>query len=402
MRSGGWCVELLQAEVTAIFDDVVQLRRAVHAEPEVGLHLPLTQQKVLEALRPLDLDVRVGTRASSIIATMHGRAGGRCVLLRADMDALEIVEQSGVPFSSTFERRMHACGHDAHLAMLVGAARVLAPRRAEFDGSVVFFFEAGEEGCHGAQVALEEGLIQEGSYPTAALALHVAPSLPTGTIATRPGTMMASAAVLRFTVRGRGAHAAFPHRSVDPVPAACQVVTALQALISREVDVACPAVLSVTSLETSSCVGNVIPDEVRATATLRTFSEADADRLLARASEIVRGISRAMGAHSDIEVIPVYPLTSNNGEVARLVLDVAGRLAGHRDKAVVELAMPWATSEDFGYVLQSVPGAVALLGVGTPGEEEMELHSPRLRLDENALRTGIALHAAFALEVLGQ
>ncbi|MHB1487726.1 MAG: M20 metallopeptidase family protein [Acidimicrobiales bacterium] len=398
MRSGGWCAEALHKEVMAILGDVVQLRRAVHAEPEVGLHLPLTQGKVLDALGKLDLQVRVGTGTSFVVATLQGRAGGGCVVLRADMDALGVAEQSGLPYSSTFEGRMHACGHDAHLAMLVGAAKVLAARRTAFDGSVVFFFEVGEEGCHGARVALEEGLLEEVPYPAAAFAVHVAPSLPAGMIATRPGTMMAASAIVRFV--SRGAHAAFPHRSVDPVPAACQVVSTLPTLISREVDVASPAVSSVTSMETSSHRANVIPDEDRAIATLRTVSEGDAERLSARASEGVRVVGKAMGAPGDVEVTLAYPPTSNDPEVARLVLDVAGRLAGR--EAVLELAAPWATSEDFGYVLQSVPGALALLGVGTPGEEATELCSPRFRIDEDALATGIALHAAFALEVLGQ
>lgn len=377
-------------------DRVIRLRREIHADPEVGLDLPRTQRKVLSALSDLELDVRLGRGASYVAAVLRGARPGPCVLLRADMDALAVQEPPGLEFASPTPGMMHACGHDAHAAMLAGAARVLAGRAAELAGSVLFFFEAGEEGGHGARIAIEEGLLAGPSRPAAAFALHVAPSLPAGTVATRPGALMAASTTLRFVIHGRGAHAAFPHRSADPIPAACDITRALSALPRAECSPSSPAVLTVTGLRTSTNLTNVIPDDVSCVATLRTTAPGDAERLAARARHIAEGLSAALGLTCDMEIVPMYPLTSNDEACADMMLEAAGRVAPE----VATLALPWATSEDFGSILEQVPGAMALLGVAPAGDERGELHSPRLRIDEDALATGVATYAAVALEAL--
>lgn len=387
-------------EAKAGLDEVVALRRAIHAEPEVGLDLPLTQAKVLEALQPYGVTIDLGTRLSSVVATMEMASPGPTVLLRGDMDALAMDERTGVPFASRFKEQMHACGHDAHTAMLVGAAKLLAARRGTLAGVVKLFFQPGEEGRHGARVAIEEGLLDGPHTPDHAFALHAAPDLPSGTIATRPGPIMAEATTLRITLRGRGAHAARPHLSIDPIPAMCHAVLALQTLVAREADPDQPSVLSVTGLRSSSMLANVIPDSVDAVATLRTVGEGDGQRLAKRAAEIVEATAAAMRCAAHVEIVPMYPVTRNDRDEARLVLDVAERLVG--DKAAIELPASRTGSEDFGYILQSVPGAFAFLGMGVEGEETMELHSPRLVIDEDAMAVGVALHAAVAMEMLSR
>ncbi len=387
-------------EAKAGLDEVVALRRAIHAEPELGLDLPLTQAKVLDALQSCDVSVSLGTRLSSVVATMEMGSPGPTVLLRADMDALAIDERTGSPFASRFEQRMHACGHDAHTAMLVGAAKLLAARRHTLAGTVTLFFQPGEEGRHGAQVAIEEVLLDGSSTPDPALALHAAPGVPAVPVATRPGPIMAEATTLRFTMRGRGAHAARPHCSIDPLPAMCQAVLALQTLVAREADPDRPAVLSVTGLRSSSMLANVIPDSVDAVATLRTVGQGDGRRLAERAAEVVEATAAGMRCTAEVEIVPIYPVTHNDTDAARLVLDVARRLLG--DEAVVELPAPRTGSEDFGYILQSVPGAFAFLGMGREGEETMELHSPRLVIDEDAMAVGVAMHAAVAMQMLSR
>lgn len=384
------------AEAEELLGDLVDLRRAIHAEPEVGLELPLTQQKVLAALEGLPLKVTLGHAISSIVATLDGAKPGPTVLLRADMDALNLAEQSGLSFASRHEHKMHACGHDAHVAMLVGAARLLCRHREELAGRIAFFFQPGEEGRHGARLAIEEGLLEE-AKPSWAFALHVAPDLPAGVVATRPGTIMAESTTLRFKVKGHGAHGGRPHHAIDPLPAACQAVLGLQALMAREVDIARPAVLSVTGLRTGTMLANVIPDIVEGVATLRTFAEGEAQRLSARARQIIQDTAQAMRSAAEVEVESYYPLTANDRTVAGSVVEVATRLGVTQ---VLELDAPSAGSEDFSYILQRVPGALAFLGVGEVGGEPMELHDPRLRIDERAMAVGSALHAAMAIELL--
>lgn len=393
-------VEELLDEAKAGLEEVVALRRAIHAEPEVGLDLPLTQAKVLDALEPYDMTVALGTRLSSVVATMEMGSPGPTVLLRGDMDALAMDERSGSPFASRFEQRMHACGHDAHTAMLVGAAKLLAARRHTFAGTVKLFFQPGEEGRHGARVAIEEGLLDPPHAPDRAFALHAAPDLPAGSVATRSGPIMAEATTLRITVRGRGAHAARPHLSIDPLPAMCQIVLALQTLVARETDPEQPAVLSVTGLRSSSMLANVISDSVDAVATIRTVGEGDGARLAQRAAEIAEATAAAMRCSAQVEIVPMYPVTRNDADAARLVLDVARRLVG--DEAAIELPASRTGSEDFGYILQQVPGAFAFLGMGREGEEPMELHSPRLVINEDAMAVGVAMHAAVAMEMLSR
>ena len=382
------------ADAERVAADAIQLRRRIHRHPEIGLALPRTQAVVLEALDGLGLETRAGQRTTSVIARLTGGRPGPTILLRADMDALPLREATGLPFASEVDGAMHACGHDAHVAMLVGAARVLARRRAELAGSVLFMFQPGEEGYHGARVMLEEGLLDGTASPTGAFALHVTHREAAGVITTRPGPMLASGDTVQITVRGKGGHASAPHDCLDPIPVACEIVQAFQTLVTRRVNVFDPAVITIAKIEAGT-TRNVIPETAHLLGTVRTVSELTRERVLEGVRRVADGIATAHGAEAAVELIRGYPVTSNDAGFAEFVLDTAREVLGA--ERVTPMRHPVMGSEDFSYVLQRVPGAMANLGTRPDGGEVYPNHSNRMLLNEAALASGIALHVAVAL-----
>jgi hippurate hydrolase len=379
---------------------VVDLRRRIHAEPELGLDLPETRTKVLEAISDLDLEVDLSERTSGILATLRGARPGRTILLRGDMDALPMPEDSDVPFRSRREGAMHACGHDAHTAMLAGAARLLCEQRARMAGNVVFMFQPGEEGHFGARVMLEEGLLERDPSPDAAFAIHISPNVPVGMIATRGGPVMASADVFSVDLEGRGGHASMPHDAVDPIPVACEIVQALQTFVTRRVHAFEPVVLTVTRLEAGTTT-NVIPERAKVLGTLRSVSE----RSRKRAQEGIRRVaSRVADAHeveARVHVVEGYPVTVNDSDFAHFALGVGTELLG--EGRALEMPFPMMGAEDWSYVLERVPGAMVYLGVRPDGDAEpAPCHSNRMLLNEEGLAYGTALHAAVALRHLAR
>jgi len=384
-------------DARAILDDTIQLRRRIHRHPELGLALPRTQATVLEALAGLPLDVRTGQRTTSVVARLAGARPGPTILLRADMDALPMAEETGLPFASEVAGAMHACGHDAHTAMLVGAARLLAARRESLAGNVVFMFQPGEEGYHGARVMLEEGLLDGTPPPTAAFALHVTHRLTAGAIAARPGPAMASGDTLQIVVLGRGGHASAPHDCLDPIPIACEIVQAFQTLVTRQINVFDPAVVTVAKIEAGT-TRNVIPDTASLLGTIRTVSEATRERVLEGVRRVAEGVAAAHGAEVAVELIRGYPVTVNDADFTGFVLDTARELLG--SEAAHATSHPIMASEDFSYVLQRVRGAIANLSTRPANGPAFPNHSPRMHLNESALAAGIAMHVAVALRFL--
>src|SRR5215468_11909020 len=293
-------------DARAVLDDTIQLRRRIHRQPEVGLSVPRTQAAVLEALAGLGLDVRTGDRTTSVVARLTGARPGPTILLRADMDALPMQEETGLPFASEVKGAMHACGHDAHTAMLVGAARLLAGRRDTLAGSVLFMFQPGEEGYHGARIMIEEGLLDGAAAPTGAFALHVTHRMPAGHLSARSGPAMASGDTLNIVVRGKGGHASAPHDCLDPIPIACEIVQALQTLVTRRVHVFDPAVLTVAKIEAGTA-RNIIPDTASLLGTVRTVSEETRERVLEGVRRVAEGLAAAHGAEADVHLIRGYP-----------------------------------------------------------------------------------------------
>jgi amidohydrolase len=380
-----------------LLDDAIHLRRRIHRHPEIGLVLPRTQEAVLEALEGLGLEVRTGQRTTSVLAALDGARPGPTILLRADMDALPMPEETGLDFASEISGRMHACGHDAHVAMLVGAARLLAAHRDALAGRVLFMFQPGEEGYHGARVMIEEGLLDGTPAPAAAFALHVFHREPAGVVTTRPGPIMASADTLSVVVRGRGGHSSAPHECLDPIPIACEIVQAFQTLVTRRIDVFDPAVITVARIEAGT-TRNVIPETAALLGTIRSCSEGTRARVLEGVRRIAEGVAGAHGAEAAVDVSRGYAVTVNDAAFAGLVLDVAREVLGPERTRVMQ--NPLMGSEDISYVLQRVPGAMAFLGTRPEDGPAHPNHSPRMRVHEPALATGIALHAAVALRFL--
>lgn len=384
-------------------DLTLAVRRDLHREPEIGLELPRTQERVLRALDGLGLEVTTGTSCSSVTAVLRGDRPGPTVLLRADMDALPVVERTGLPFAAQ-NGAMHACGHDLHTAMLVGAAHLLADARSALAGDVVLAFQPGEEGYDGAGRMLAEGLLEaSGSTPVAAYALHVTScTFPSGTVATRRGAVLAAVDTLHVTVHGQGGHGSTPHRAKDPVVAAATMVTALQAAVTREFDVFDPVVVTVGQLSAGTAP-NVIPDVATFHATVRSFSPEARERLAEVLPRVCRGVALAHGVDVDVDLETLYPVTLNDDHEAAWALALAQERAEGR--GVVDLANPIAGAEDFSRVLAAVPGAMLFLGATPPGLDPGTApynHAPEADFDEGVLAQGAHLYATLATERLAR
>ncbi|MFI7382401.1 M20 family metallopeptidase [Streptomyces sp. NPDC049813] len=384
--------------------DLVALRRALHRTPELGLTLPRTQERVLTALDGLPLEITLGTGLSSVTAVLRGGRPGGAVLLRGDMDALPVTENSGVAYASRVPGAMHACGHDLHTAGLVGAATLLAERREHLHGDVVFMFQPGEEGHNGAGAMIEEGVLEAAGRPLdAAFALHVAANkLPGGLVATRPGTVTSASDVLRVTVRGRGGHGSTPASAQDPVPVACEIVTALQTWVTRRFDVFDPVVVTVGTFHAGT-QQNVIPETATFEATVRSYSEAAHARLVEGLPRLARGIARAHGVEAEVAYDVQYPVTVNDPGETAFALDTARELLGPTQ--VWQAPDPANGSEDFAFVLQRTPGAMLLVGAAPEGVDAVSApmnHSPRAVFDDRVLQRQAALLTVLAEERLAR
>ncbi|WP_409185809.1 M20 family metallopeptidase [Amycolatopsis sp. VS8301801F10] len=382
------------ADSAALLPDLIALRRTLHAQPEAGFALPRTQRTVLNAMASLDLEVTPGPHDfTSIVAVLRGTRPGPTVLLRADMDALRVTEETGLPFASQTPGLMHACGHDLHTAALVGAAKLLSAHRDEIAGSVVFMFEPGEEAGGGAQRLISEGVL---TGVEAAYGIHVLPGRA-GVFTTRPGPVMAGASSLTVRVLGRSGHGSRPHQAVDPVPAAAQIISALHTYVTRRFPVFDPVVLSVTKMHASEII-NAIPDEATLGATIRALSPESVETLSRELPSLTDGIASAFGCRAETEFKSVYPVTSNDPKAATHALNVLGDLFGA--ERAVPLEHPIMASESFSAVLNEVPGAFIFLGTTPEGENadtaEMN-HSPRAVFDDNVLADQSAALASLAL-----
>ncbi|MDQ3715580.1 MAG: M20 family metallopeptidase [Actinomycetota bacterium] len=383
-------------------DRTLDLRRRLHRRPELGLQLPETQAAIMSELEDLELDLRTGSSVSSVIGVLEGAHPGPTFLLRGDMDALPLTEDTGLDFSSEIPGAMHACGHDTHVAMLAGAARLLAARRDEIAGRVLFMFQPGEEGFHGARYMLEEGLLTTvaDAPVSGAFALHIDSTFPSGTVHTRGGPFLASEDRIVITVSGRGGHASAPHQANDPIPAACEIVLALQAMVSRRVDVFDPAVITIAWISAGTA-DNIIPPAATLRGTMRTLSAGTRAAVRDHVRRTAAGIAAAHGLSAEVELIPGYPVTVNDVDVAATVRTVAQGLLG--DERVPPMGFPTMGSEDWSYVLDEVPGAMAFLGACPPDLEPDNSppnHSNLVIFDEAALPTGVATYAAVALDAL--
>lgn len=384
-------------EGAQILPDLVELRRQIHMDPELGLETPRTQMRVLDALEGLPLEINTGEKLDSVVAVLRGGKPGPTVLLRGDMDALPVQEQTGLEYASRTDGRMHACGHDLHTAGLVGAARLLSAHQEDLPGNVIFMFQPGEEGFGGAKIMIEEGVLDAaGERPIAAYAIHEAPG-PLGVLATRHDSACAGSNRLFVTIRGRGGHGSSPHLAIDPVPVAAEVILAIQSFIARKINAFDPVVCSVTQLSTGNNAMNVIPDQVKLGATIRTLTDQSLELVRTGLTQVIDSVCSAHGCQAEIDFQVLYPSTINDNHTTDMaVADLRSQLGRPR---VAMVPQPMMGSEDFAFILEEVPGTFLGMFATPPdmhGKKVEFNHSPRVVFDDSVLGDQAAALATMA------
>ncbi|MBC5767003.1 M20 aminoacylase family protein [Ramlibacter albus] len=378
----------LPPDVSPYIGKLLQVRRELHADPELRFEEKRTSDRVAAWLQALGLPVHRGMGGTGVVATLRGKGRdaddpARALALRADMDALPVQELNQFAHASATPGRMHACGHDGHMAMLLGGATLLA-KNPDFNGTVHFVFQPGEEGGAGARKMIEDGLFDR--FPArAAFALHNWPALPAGEMGVRIGPIMASANRFEIRVTGRGGHAAQPHTTVDPIPVACAIVGQLQSLVSRTVDPLDSAVLTVGRID-GGTVENIIPNQAVIYGTTRTLRTDTHNALIEGMERISTHVAQAHRATAEFILKPGYPATVNHAAettfMAKVMREVAGEGAVHDD------VLPAMTSEDFAFMLERVPGAYGFIGNGTPGKPPVNLHNAAYDFNDDILGLG--------------
>ena len=378
------------------WDDVAQWRRQIHANPEIGFEEVVTSAFVAEKLRAFGIETHTGWAKTGVVGVLQGQLGpGRVIGLRADIDALPMQEMNRFGHASKVKGRMHACGHDGHTAMLLGAARDLAAQ-PDFAGTVVFIFQPAEEALGGGKMMVDEGLLDHFAIEEV-YGLHNWPQLPAGTIGVHDGPVMASCDFFRITLTGHGGHAAMPHLFVDPVVAAAQIVTGLQTIVSRNASALEALVISVTQIHAGSA-DNVIPQSAELRGTVRTFTPQMREMAERRMGEIARAIGSAMGVDVDYLYKHAFPSTINAHEQAGFAAAAAARVVGRAK--VLRHEPPSMTAEDFSFMLEARPGCYIWLGQGQ-GEGTCMLHSPNYDFRDEVIPVGVAWWKALVMERLG-
>ena len=380
--------------------ELIATRRDLHAHPEIALKEVRTSGIVAERLRAIGFeDVRTGIGVTGVKAVLRGGKPGKTLLLRADMDALPIEEETGLPFSSQHPGMMHACGHDGHTSMLLATARVLFSRRAEIPGTIVFCFQPAEEGGGGARLMLADGVMEDPPVD-AALGLHLWSPFPVGTVMALDGPTMSGIDVFRVKIQGRGGHGALPHTTVDALMIAAQIVTTLQALVAREVDPLSPAVVSVATLHAGGTAANIIADSATFSGTVRTFDQSASDQLAERIPALIKGVAASLRATAEVEYISGGPPLVNDPAMAALVRAVAGEIVGPSNLLSGPRIM---ASEDYALFAQQVPSTYFFVGAGDAATgKTYDHHHPKFNLDERSLALGVEIMAASALRFLGE
>ncbi|MDQ3443419.1 MAG: amidohydrolase [Chloroflexota bacterium] len=381
----------LRDEIDEILPGLIADRRYLHENPELGCEEVVTSAFVIDRLQALGVeDIRTGINVTGVTGLIHGSAASddpaRVVLVRADMDALPIHEENDVEYRSQIDGKMHACGHDAHTAILLGLARTLMTRRNEFAGTVKLLFQPSEErGPGGAKMMIEAGVLED-PHVDACFALHMAQDAPLGTIIVKDGPLLAASDRFSIEIQGKGGHAAHPDRTVDPVVVGAHVITALQVIVSRNVDPIEPAVITVGSLHAGHAA-NVIPDTAQILGTVRTLNPDVQALIVKRIEEVATGVCTALGASATFDYTYGVPATINNGDAVAIVREAATAAVG-ADKVITP--NPSMGGEDFSFFLNERPGAMFMVGSNNPDRGLIwGHHHPRFDIDEESLATGL-------------
>jgi amidohydrolase len=385
------------SEARSLFEYTRSMRRDFHVHPELGFHEVRTAGIVAKELTSLNLEVHTGVGGTGVVAILEGSRPGQVVLVRADMDALPIIEETGAPYASLNPGVMHACGHDGHTAVLLTVARMLNAHRNDLAGTVKFMFQPAEEGMGGAEKMIAEGVLDNPKVDIA-LAMHVWNEKPVGWIGIANGPAMAGAEIFTIKIRGKGGHGAVPHMAMDPVLASAQVITALQGIVARNVAPLQTAVVSVCTIHGGETF-NVIPPMVEMTGTIRTFEPAVRTLVLERFEKTIHSVAEAMGCQAEVDVQRLTPATINQTDTAERVQAVAHRL--FHDADVDKANFVTMGSEDFAFVLEKVPGCFIFVGSANPAKGlDAGHHHPKFDIDETALPMGAALMTATIMDLL--
>ncbi len=380
-----------------IYPEIQAIRRHIHKNPELSFEEHETADFIAARLEQEGIPCRKGIAGTGILAEIEGQSGGRIIALRAELDALPIKEDTGVDYQSRKPGRMHACGHDVHAASLIGTARILKELSEQFSGKVKLVFQPGEEKAPGgARLMLEEGLFGK-EEPELVIAQHVYPEMFTGKLGFREGKTMASSDEIYITVKGKGGHAAMPHKTTDSVLIASHILVALQQIVSRHAEASTPTVLSFGRVVAEGAV-NVIPPEVKMEGTFRTMDEKWREQAHKRMREMARSIAGSMGAECDFRIVEGYPVLINDPDITRKSAGFAADYLGAENIEELELRM---TAEDFAFFAQKYPSVLYRLGVRDGKQETpLQLHTPTFDVDEEALKTGMGAMAWIALSHL--
>lgn len=374
---------------------IVEWRRHAHSIPEIGFEVPKTAAFIAGELRAMGVEVEEGIGRSGVVGLIRGREEGPTFGIRADIDALEVEEKTGLEFASTHKGKMHACGHDGHIAIALATAKILQEERHLLPGTVKMIFQPGEEGWGGAKAMIDDGVLKNPDVE-AILALHLGViwDIPSGSVGYRKGPLMASSDQFEITIKGTGGHGAMPHKTVDAVAVGAQVITALQSIISRNVDPLEPAVLTVSSMEGGQGY-NIIQETAQLKGTVRCLNPDVQDFLEERIEEVVKGVTRAMGGDYQYSYLRGYPSLQNDAAFTDFFAELAGEVLG--PERVVEIQRPTMGAEDMAYFLEKIPGTLFALGSGSEEKETAyPHHNPRFNIDEDVLWLGAALFSTTA------
>jgi amidohydrolase len=396
--------QLIDGVIDEVMPDVIRIRRQIHAWPELGFEEHKTSNLCAETLRELGVDIVQSVAGTGVVGTLRGHDSSFTVALRADMDALPISEETGLEFSSRVPGLMHACGHDGHVAILLGAAMVLTRLRQMIQGNIKFIFQPGEESLGGAKHMIDLGVLEDPDVD-AIFALHLWPSVPLGDIAVHIGPAMAALDKLRVTLNGCGGHAATPHESVDTIVAASLLVLAMQTIVSREVDPLESLIVSIGQFKAGSAY-NAIADIAQLDGTVRTLSDSIRNQVPRLIERKIIGVTQSTGTEYSFEYTFGYPPVINDPAVSDFALRACRAILG--DERVYVADKPSMVGEDFAYYLERTPGAIFLVGTGSKTTEEMDddecqsypLHHPRFGFDERALTVGVRAMTYIALRAL--
>lgn len=380
-------IEQLAAEVET---EVIALRREFHQNPELGFEETETSKRVATYLADLGLQVQSGIAGTGVLAILEGDQPGPVIAMRADMDALPVIEKTGVSYASKVHGKMHACGHDGHTAILLGTAKVLSQLKSELKGTIKFIFQPAEEGPGGALPMIDAGVLDGVDV---IFGLHIWPGFKVGEMGLGYGAIMAAPDEFKLKIIGKGGHGSAPHETIDPMPIAAQVITGLQHIVSRQVIPTQPAVVTIGTIQ-GGYRHNIIADEIEMTGTVRTLNPEVRDQIPVRIEEIVKGITSAYGATYELHYDRLYPPVINHQEIAELIEQVGEDVLGA--KAVQPIEEPSMGGEDFAYYLEKVPGAFFRLGCSSGPETEYPLHNPQFNLDEAGLINGVKVFSNLA------